>query len=159
MCSLLRGNWAWLAEWTVGGNDPDPGNSGLGCSTKNRHYTENELPFTNPHDFMFLLFCKHFQTLVAEKQDHQYDFWCCKTAKCLHNFLRLSSALSLISIPLLQLALYFVPGFTIACNLARLGDRRERRKQREAERHSVKEGVRDLQEIWGMPKHIRRGSC
>lgn len=87
VCSLLRGNWAWLAEWTVRGNYPEPGNSGFGCSTKNQYYTENELPFTNPHDIISLLFSKHFQTFVAEKQDSPYDFWCCKTAKCVYNFL------------------------------------------------------------------------
>lgn len=88
VCSLLRGNWAWLAEWTVRWNYPEPGNSGFGCSTKKPilHWKWTRLR-KNPHNIISLLFRKHFQTLVAGKQDIPNHFGCRKTAQVLYNFL------------------------------------------------------------------------
>lgn len=41
----------------------------------------------NPHNILSLLFRKHFQTLVARKQDIPNHFGCRKTAQFFYNFL------------------------------------------------------------------------
>lgn len=88
-----------------------------------------------------------------------------KPAQCLYNSLIAVNLhfhpllLFLFLLPFLLWPLCLVPGLTMECNLARLGDRRERLKQKEAARHRVKEALRDIEETLTMPECRRRAGC
>lgn len=174
MCSLLRGNWTWLAEWTVRGNYPEPGNLAFGWSHWERIQTALKMNSLsqNPHNILSLLVHRHFKTLVAEKLQtgHSISFWICVSIDnsliAAHLYFHLPFS-SQISHPFpLYLYLFSCTGLCTSYPAGQwhvtwhVWDTRGKDKNRKTQKGVQWKGKKETRrKFFAMPKHRRRGGC